>query len=901
MAEPLVNALLTWAAQQLVDKTQDLAARKRQLGYKSPAVRRALLDAVKLGAADALTATFPDDLQRQEQMWTLLFERDTEILPLVSDIHPAEMPRAVMEWISQTEASSDEMNDPGYLDYSPVLAIQLCAMILTRIYHETFYGQGFLAEVWQEFEISSGFGQKSFSIDEAALSGDAQFQNQFRSPVNTIIQGQQFGGIHFHQTILESTRVPYSFDDGALMLGRIPSLAAAYQNRKGYDLLTSSLDDNDPHVRCWVISGMGGVGKTQLAAAFAKQEWNRGSIKLLIWADATNTETITAAFAEAGVRICGADPSDSFNASRSFLTWLSSSRVEPWLLVLDGLTDPTDMSGFWPPTSKQGLTLVTTRRRDAALDGHERRRLNVGLYSEEESIQFFTERFERNSQLLDGAAELAADLEYLPLALGQAAAFLLDQPGFTCNQFRRRLADEHLTLDQLSPEVLSADYPQSLAATLAISIDHAYKGQNHELVPIVLGLIGILNPAGIPAEIFTARDVLEVAASTLDSPDAGGHLQDETIREILVIISRLHRLNIIDHDGATIRMHSLIQRAIRDQLNRTDRTILVRIAADALADIWPDLERNPAYTSILRENVTNLRMYSGTELLAPSTHQVLINVGSSLAEAGQTAEAQAYFKRLYEECTSAFPVNHGSMFHVRNHLACAIGDMGDHLGARRALESLLEDELRVLGADDPSTLIARHNLASFQGLGGDPVGAKTAFEALLADHIRVLGKRHSLTRSTRHSLAVWQGKTGDPKGVAEALSAVLSEQLHAEGADHRDTFRIREDLAIWRRMAGDLNGSVAALEELLADQVRVQGPTHRNSIDTRHNLIHILQEAGNHLRAVELLEEQLLYFIREMGLEDLLSANPLASSIQTCDDLRDALERIIDIANHGNT
>ncbi|WP_344174721.1 tetratricopeptide repeat protein, partial [Pilimelia columellifera] len=60
-------------------------------------------------------------------------------------------------------------------------------------------------------------------------------------------------------------------------------------------------------------------------------------------------------------------------------------------------------------------------------------------------------------------------------------------------------------------------------------------------------------------------------------------------------------------------------------------------------------------------------------------------------------------------------------------------------GAAAAMEQLLADQVRVLGADHPHTLTTRHSLARWRGEAGDHGGAAAAMEQLLADQVRVLG------------------------------------------------------------------------------------------------------------------------------------------------------------------
>ncbi|MFD8811158.1 tetratricopeptide repeat protein [Streptomyces sp. NPDC059627] len=69
---------------------------------------------------------------------------------------------------------------------------------------------------------------------------------------------------------------------------------------------------------------------------------------------------------------------------------------------------------------------------------------------------------------------------------------------------------------------------------------------------------------------------------------------------------------------------------------------------------------------------------------------------------------------------------------------------------------MLDDHVRVLGADHRDTLSIRHGLAFWRGEAGDPAGAVAAFVELLDDCMRVLGADHPYTLTTRNNLGHWQ-------------------------------------------------------------------------------------------------------------------------------------------------
>ncbi|MGH3281543.1 MAG: hypothetical protein ACRDNW_20730, partial [Trebonia sp.] len=124
-----------------------------------------------------------------------------------------------------------------------------------------------------------------------------------------------------------------------------------------------------------------------------------------------------------------------------------------WLVVLDDLADPADLTALWPPQCASGRTVVTTRRRDAALTGPGRRRVDVGVFTPAEAEaalhQVLAERG-HPAQPPGQVEALAAELGFLPLALSQAAAYITDA-GLDCAAYRTLLADRARSLAGLLP------------------------------------------------------------------------------------------------------------------------------------------------------------------------------------------------------------------------------------------------------------------------------------------------------------------------------------------------------------------------------------------------------------------------------------------------------------------
>ncbi|MEV6620307.1 tetratricopeptide repeat protein [Amycolatopsis sp. NPDC051106] len=679
---------------------------------------------------------------------------------------------------------------------------------------------------------------------------------------NLVQAGIIQGGVHFHQ----QTRPIVTFPHRA---GVAPQQAAAFQDRGGTTrLLAQALERGDaavltahPRFHTGVVSGMGGVGKTQVALDYAKRLWASGEVELWLWVTAGSRAAIVSSYARLATDLTGVEDPDPEHGARRLLEWLAGTRTR-WLIVLDDVQSPADLRGLWPPATSTGRVVVTTRRRDAALRGHGRCLVEVDVFTPREADAYLHAALADQQHLVEGAAELTAELGFLPLALAQASAYMLDR-GLSCADYRTRWASRRRSLASLMPEPdgLPDEHRATVATTWSLSIEQANRLEPAGIAGTLLDVASVLDPNGIPAELFTSPPVV-----ALLSVDSEREVDAEQARDGL---GCLHRLNLIalhpDSMSRAVRVHALIQRATRDTLLAQKLPDVAYAAADALLQIWPEVERDAALGQVLRGNADALADAVGELLWESDRYAVLFRAGISLADRGLVAEARGYFHRLHTTATRQLGGDHPDTLTIRSHLAVCRGEAGDPAGATAAFQELLIDQQRVLGPHHPDTLATRGNLARFRGEAGDPAGAANAFDELLTDQLRVLGPDHLDTLTTRSYLASWRARGGDLASTAAAFEELLTEELRVLGPDHPDTLTTRNNVARFRGLAGDPAGAAAAFQDLLTDRLRVLGPDHPDTLATRNNLAYWRGEAGDPAGAAAAFEELLADRLRVLS------------------------------------
>ncbi|MFF8572683.1 FxSxx-COOH system tetratricopeptide repeat protein [Streptomyces sp. NPDC015408] len=663
-------------------------------------------------------------------------------------------------------------------------------------------------------------------------------------------------------------------------VGIIPPRAQSFQHRAEVDHLRAVVEDSGTTVLRQVsagrvLAGMGGVGKTQLAADYARTAWTDNSLDVLVWVTAGSRSAVVTGYAQAGVELCRASLEDPEQAAQTFLAWLTpkaGAKSCRWLIVLDDVGDPDDLRGMWPPASPRGRTLVTTRRRDASLAGDGRRLFKVGLFTEAEAVSYLTTSLATHgrSEPAHQLAALAADLGHLPLALSQAAAYLADS-GESVADYRRLFADRTTTLADTAPDRLPDDQALPLAASWSLSIDRADALRPTGLARPMLHLCALLDANGIPQGVLTSQAALAHLTAHRSPPGQNSPAEPVPVSapDAVRALRALHRLHLVNHAPDTphlaVRVHQLIQRATLDTLTPDQHLSLARTAADALTAAWPEKERDLALAQSLQANVTSLNDIAERALWRPEVHPVLFRAGTSLGESGQLSTAITYWQNMVSAAVRYLDPEHPDALTPRHRLAHFQGLAGDVGTAVPTLERLLLDQQRILGPNHPDTLTTRYDLARWRGAAGDVRGTITAFEELLNDRTRALGPEHIDTLDTRHDLAYWRGRGGDSVRAVAELKEVLPLLIQAVGPDDSYPLTARNNIAFFTGETGDRGAAVTMYEELLEDCSRVFGADHTETLATAIMLAFCRGKAGDPTTGASELEQLIPHMLRVLG------------------------------------
>ena len=615
-----------------------------------------------------------------------------------------------------------------------------------------------------------------------------------------------------------------------------------------------------------VISGMGGVGKTEIATEYI--HLHRDKYDIVWWIRAEHHDRVRDALVRLGerldLRLVTSGGRD--RAIAAVLEALESGVRPNWLLVYDNVAEPLDLQRYLPTCRPGGHVIITSRLQ--TWPGYiEADSIEVLPFTEEEAISFLrrrvaalamdrTLREKEDEQRNHEAGRLAAALGHLPIAIEHAAAYLTETG---------QSVDDYLSpFDQNADRLLSEQRPE-----LPESVSHTWTMSTALLTPDaehLFNLCAFFSPEPIAGELL-----LENAHAVSDPPGLREFLSSS--HRFRAAASQMHRLSLVKVDGARdqIQMHRVVQAVTRGQLrqHRRDAFLAYQAAADTLLAEsnpgTPDRAANDAVYDLSLQHLESDRsfLHTGNSAL----RRLIIDQVRRLHLRGSHAEATRFGQEALQVWREHLGPEDLEVLTMAVEVAIAMRSDAHAADARDLILSTLRVLRERYGENHEVTLLCANTYGADLRSRGQRAEALEMDLSLLPRFQQVFGPDHHRTLNVRNNIAADYRRLGRHQDALDEDRKTLRDRRRIFGPDDPVTLTSLDAVARDLRDLGQYQESLDTARKVVEGFAARRGPENLDWLNARKSFAAALRKAGYHWDALQESEEVVQRYRDYLGLD----------------------------------
>jgi len=615
-----------------------------------------------------------------------------------------------------------------------------------------------------------------------------------------------------------------------------------------------------------VISGMGGVGKTEIAIEYI--HLHRDKYDIVWWIRAEHHDRVRDALISLGerldLRLAASGGRD--RAIAAVLGALESGVRPNWLLVYDNVAEPLDLQRYLPACPPGGHVIITSRLQ--AWPGYiEADSIEVLPFTEEEAVSFLRRRVpalgadrilreKEDERRRHEAGRLAAALGHLPIAIEHAAAYLTETGQSVDDYLGQFDQNAHRLLSEQLPEL-----PESVSRTWTMSTALLTSDAEH-----LFSLCAFFSPEPIAGELL-----LENAHAVSDPPGLREFLSSSP--RFRAAASQMHRLSLVKVDGARdqIQMHRVVQAVTRGQLrqHRHDAFLAYRSAADSLLAHSnpgnPDRAANEAVYDLSLQHLESDRsfLHTGNQAL----RRLIIDQVRRLHLRGSHAEATRFGQDALQVWRERLGPEDLDVLTMAVEVAIAMRSDAHAADARDLILSTLRVLREHYGENHEVTLLCANTYGADLRSRGQRAEALELDLSLLPRFQQVFGPDHHRTLNVRNNIAADYRRLGRHQDALDEDRETLRDRRRIFGPDDPITLTSLDAVARDLRDLGHYQESLDTARKVVEGFAARRGPENLDWLNARKSFAAALRKAGYHWDALQESEDVVQRYRDYLGLD----------------------------------
>ncbi|KAI9893041.1 MAG: hypothetical protein M1814_000925 [Vezdaea aestivalis] len=612
--------------------------------------------------------------------------------------------------------------------------------------------------------------------------------------------------------------------------------------------------------KTFILHGLGGSGKTQLAIEFMRSSKNIFSS--IFWLNGENRESIRQSFIEVARKLphggvpdfcrqfSGGSKEELDKVVNHVLTWFNQDENNRWLLVLDNVdrdsspeaNDPQsfDIDEFLPEAD-HGSVLITSRLQILGQYGNNRK---IGRMSMSQGLGILHSKIGRSLEGLEKIVELVG---YLPLALAHAGSFI-HGTATDVNEYIRFYKETWANLFDNNQLSQLKDYPHSVLSTYTISYEHI-KRVDTDAVKI-LDLFAYLDNSDLWYSLFTPLLCKNVVSTDLPQWFQRALCDELTFKRKMQTLLAYSMIE-IRYDLASYAVHPVIHSWCCHSGNRNKNmsrlaifTISSACSSMGQTTTWEYRKRLSIHCIYVHSWIELTRIFDDNETRDYPLIQSFSTVGSFLLDLCKLAEAEAMYQRALKGSEKALGPDHTSTLDTVNNLGALYSDQGKLTEAEAMYQRALKGREKALGPDHTSTLDTINNLGNLYRNQGKLAEAEAMYQRALKGYEKALGPDHTSTLDIVNNLGALYSDQGKLTEAEAMYQRALKGKEKALGPDHTSTLDTVNNLGLLYSDQGKLAEAEAMYQRALKGSEKALGPDHTSTLDTVNNLGLLYSDQG---------------------------------------------------------